>query len=231
MYGKMTKLKNGLRKILFIAYKWLHRTLHNIGVLPISRNFGIGRGSPVGRYYVEHFLREQAGQVRGHCLEFGDARYASLFSGFDTYEVTDLEEGEDIDYPGDIHDPSTLPKEYFNTIICVQVFEHLKNPQRAAKILYQSMKRSGVLLLTAPFINPVHYVPTDFWRFTPEAITMILIDSGFEVEVIDFGGNSLVSTGSLLGMVQEDFTDAELQRKDPVYPYNILVRARKPHDN
>jgi hypothetical protein len=31
-----------------------------------------------------------------------------------------------------------------------------------------------------------------------------------------------------VGMVTEDFTPAELDRKDPAFPYNILIRARKP---
>jgi hypothetical protein len=86
----------------------------------------------------------------------------------------------------------------------------------------------GVLLLTAPFINQVHYDPTDFRRFTPNGLELILRDSGFEMEVVDFGVNTLVGTGSLLGLVQEDFTPAELDKKDPVYPYNVLISARKP---
>jgi hypothetical protein len=57
---------------------------------------------------------------------------------------------------------------------------------------------------------------------------MIIKDAGFHVEIVSFGGNSLVGTGSLLGMVQEDFSVAELEAKDPIYPYNILIRARKP---
>ena len=84
------------------------------------------------------------------------------------------------------------------------------------------------LLLTAPFINPVHYVPTDFRRFTPECLEMLLRDAGFEIDSVDFGGNSLVGTGSLLGMVQEDFSVKELELKDPIYPYNVLVRAHRP---
>ena len=36
---------------------------------------------------------------------------------------------------------------------------------------------------------------------------------------------------TLLGMVQEDFTRAEMDRKDPVYPYNVLVRAHRTDDS
>src|SRR5262249_24270557 len=124
--------------------------------------------------------------------------------------------------------PLDMPLEHFDAVVCVQVFEHLVYPERAANSLFRIMSPGAVLLLTAPFINPVHYVPTDFRRFTPECLEMTLRDAGFVVELVDFGGNSLVGTGSLLGMVQEDFTTRELDAKDPVYPYNVLIRARKP---
>jgi SAM-dependent methyltransferase len=223
-------LKEAARYSLFKLYVNLHRFLHSINVLPYSRNFGLERGSPVGRYYVEKFLRENALSIVGRCLEFGEDRYKSYFPKATEYEVTDVVERPGVKYVCDIHEPKGMPKDHFNAIICTQVFEHLAYPERAAKSLYELMAPGGILLLTAPFINPVHYVPTDFRRFTPECLEMIIKEAGFDVEIVSFGGNSLVGTGSLLGMVQEDFSVAELEKKDPVYPYNILIKARKPGD-
>lgn len=221
-------LKKKVKFGLFKLYIQIHRFFHAINVLPYSRNFGLERGSPIGRYYVERFLREHAGSIAGYCLEFGEPRYKSYFPKATKYEITDVVSRPGVHYVCDIHEPQGMPKNYFNAVICTQVFEHLAYPEKAARSLFDLMAPNGVLLLTAPFINPVHYVPTDFRRFTPECLEMIIQDAGFVVETVSFGGNSLVSTGSLMGMVQEDFSRAELEKKDPVYPYNILVRARKP---
>ena len=220
--------KGVIRYGLFRLYILIHRFFHAINVLPYSRNFGLERGSPVGRYYVEKFLRENAGRITGRCLEFGEPRYKSYFPKATRYEITDVVSRPGVNYVCDIHNPQGMPKDYFDAVICTQVFEHLAHPERAAQSLYELMAPGGILLLTAPFINPVHYVPTDFRRFTPECLDMIIQEAGFIVESIGYGGNSLVSTGSLMGMVQEDFSIAELEKKDPVYPYNILIRARKP---
>ena len=57
---------------------------------------------------------------------------------------------------------------------------------------------------------------------------MLLEDAGFIVDELDFGGNSLVSTGSLMGMIQADFSTRELDEKDAVYPWNILARVHRP---
>jgi SAM-dependent methyltransferase len=221
-------VKRIIRYSLFKLYIQIHRFFHVIHVLPYSRNFGLERGSPVGRYYVEKFLRENADSISGRCLEFGDPRYKSYFPKAREYEITDVVKRPGVTYVCDIHDPVGMPKNHFNAVICTQVFEHLAYPEKAAKSLFELMAPGGVLLLTAPFINPVHYVPTDFRRFTPECLDMILREAGFHVEIVSFGGNSLVGTGSLLGMVQEDFSVAELEKKDPIYPYNVLVKARKP---
>lgn len=217
-----------IRYALFRFYIQIHRFFHAIHVLPYSRNFGLERGSPVGRYYVEKFLRENADYIVGRCLEFGEPRYKPYFPKVREYEITDVVQRPGVKYVCDIHEPQGMPKNHFNAVICTQVFEHLAYPEKAAKSLFEIMAPGGVLLLTAPFINPVHYVPTDFRRFTPECLDMIIKDAGFNVEIVSFGGNSLVGTGSLLGMVQEDFSVAELEAKDPIYPYNILIRARKP---
>jgi SAM-dependent methyltransferase len=224
----LRRLKRTVGAVLFKSYIWHHRLLHFLRVLPFSRTFGMERGTPVGRSYVNHFLQANADQVRGKCLEFGNDRYRSCFPRSTSYHVTDVVERPGVDYVCDIHSPHCLPKDHFDAVICTQVFEHLAYPEIAARSLFQILAPDGILLLTAPFINPVHYVPTDFRRFTPECLEMMLQDAGFDVEILDFGGNSLVSTGILLGMVQEDFSRRELQKKDPVYPLNVLIRARKP---
>jgi SAM-dependent methyltransferase len=229
--NRLTKwLKHTIKAGLFRGYIIHHRLLHNIGVLPYSRNFGFERGTPVGRHYVESFFRKHASSVRGRCLDFGDDRYRSFFPLTSSYEVINLTPGDGVDYVCDVHDVTSMPQAAFDSIICPQVFEHLAWPEKAAESIKRLLKPGGILLLTAPFINPVHYVPTDYRRFTPECLAMILEDAGLVIDEISFGGNSLVGTGSLLGMVVQDFSKRELDHKDPVYPYNVLVRAHRPED-
>src|ERR1041384_1893415 len=46
---------------------------------PISGEFGLDRGEPVDRYYVEKFLERHAEDIRGRVLEIGDDRYTKKF--------------------------------------------------------------------------------------------------------------------------------------------------------
>jgi len=221
-------LKRLVKKLFFRIFIFEFRLLHRWGVLPYGNLFGFGRGLPVGRYYVENFLRDNASYVKGRCLDFGDPRYKSFFPQATQYEVLNISPGPQVDFVTDIHDLQNIPLQAFDAIICPQVFEHLAYPERAAVSLFELLKPGGVVLITAPFLNPVHYVPTDYRRFTPECLTMILQDAGLSVDFVSFGGNCLIGTGSFLGMVTEDFTKEEMDRQDPIFPYNILIRASRP---
>ena len=46
---------------------------------PVSREFGFERGRPIDRWYIERFLREHAGDVRGRVLEVAESTYTQWY--------------------------------------------------------------------------------------------------------------------------------------------------------
>src|SRR5262249_19247949 len=46
---------------------------------PISRSFGLDRGTPIDRYYIEKFLAAHGADIKGRALEIGDASYCRRF--------------------------------------------------------------------------------------------------------------------------------------------------------
>lgn len=72
-----------------------------------------------------------------------------------------------------------------DTILCSEVFEHLKNPFLALKEFSRVIKQGGKLLLTAPFCSLVHMAPyyfssgfSEFWYYEN------LKDYGFTIKEI-----------------------------------------------
>src|ERR1044072_1424135 len=51
------------------------------GLEPVSRIWGLDRGSAIDHYYIEKFLSAQAADIRGTTLEMADARYTRRFGG------------------------------------------------------------------------------------------------------------------------------------------------------
>ena len=59
------------------------------------------------------------------------------------------------------------------------------------KILQETqrvLKQNGLLLLTVPFIYPYNPEPTDYWRFSPEALHRLLYQAGFhDTRIVPIG--------------------------------------------
>ena len=62
----------------------------------------------------------------------------------------------------------------FDYIILSEVLEHVKYPHSAIDNLYASLKKQGTLILTVPFIFPIHDRPNDYFRYTKYGLEMML---------------------------------------------------------
>jgi SAM-dependent methyltransferase len=217
-----TKLRTFLQNMFVRVFRWYWR--HKL--LPISTDFGWSRGTPVGRHYVNKFVAEMATGLGGTVLEFGESRYKACFKTVQQYQVIDVVPGPSVDYVCDIHDVSSVPEHYFDVIVCTQVLEHVERPVDALRQLHKLLKHDGHLICTVPFLAHIHYVPTDFYRFSIDAICSALGTAGFQVLEARNSGNALVTLGSLLGYAAEDFRSKEMEVVDNVYPFNVLAFAR-----
>jgi SAM-dependent methyltransferase len=69
--------------------------------------------------------------------------------------------------------------------------EHVPEPVVFLAEAFRCLKHDGRLLLTVPFAARWHYVPHDYWRFTPSALERLLSASGFDHIAVYARGNSL----------------------------------------
>ena len=76
----------------------------------------------------------------------------------------------------------------FDYVVSDQVFEHIEgDPFRAMAETIRVLKPGGVLVHTTCFINPVHGEPSDFWRYTPDALRLLVGDDAQVIEVSGWG--------------------------------------------
>ena len=152
-----------LRKRLFRGYRELRRRLLGIprpgsvawGDLrrlePISRDFGTDRGLPVDRYYIERFLSQNAGDVKGRVLEIGDRTYTVKY-GEDRVtrsDVLHVKPGNPVaTIVGDLTDAPHIPDDEFDAIILTQTLQFIYDARAAIGTLHRILKPGGVLLAT-----------------------------------------------------------------------------------
>ncbi len=101
---------------------------------PFSDRYGYDRGTPVDRYYIERFLSEHAGRIRGDVLEVKDAHYTRRFGDGARPHVVDLDSGNPAaDLHADLNVPGSLPAERFDCVILTQVLQFLSPETALAK--------------------------------------------------------------------------------------------------
>jgi SAM-dependent methyltransferase len=77
--------------------------------------------------------------------------------------------------------PATIPRELFSLVLCTEVLEHVARWDRAFENFSALVKRGGRIIITAPFVYPLHEEPCDFWRPTPYAVQNAAATNGFTV--------------------------------------------------
>jgi SAM-dependent methyltransferase len=108
-------------------------------------------------------------QVAGQ-EEIADLR--SLFPGRD-YLGIDVRPGPGVDRVADV-ERLPFPDASFGTVLALNTFEHVPRFWRGFEEVHRVLRPDGALLLTCPFYFHVHDYPSDYWRFTPQALEVLL---------------------------------------------------------
>jgi len=204
-------------------------------ITPIDSGFGLGRGKPVDRHYIEDFLCRHAGDIRGRVLEVGEDAYTVEYGGARVTRSDILH--ADASNPratliADLADGSALPSDSFDCFICTQTLTYIYDVQRAVRTIHRILAPGGVLLTTVPGISQMSPYDRDrwgeYWRFTAQSLGRLLGEpfGAGNVEVEAYG-NVLASTAFLQGLCAGDLSTEELDHRDQRYQMLVAGRAVK----
>lgn len=203
---------------------------------PISDVWGLDRGLPVDRYYIEAFLNSNASRIRGNVLEIGDDYYTRRFGGDRVLKSDILHVSLDSSKAtivGDLTKGDHLPHSAFDCIVCTQTLQFIYDVETAVRSCHAMLAPGGVLLATFPGISQISRYDMDrwgdYWRLT-SASARRLFAGVFQSQAIEIKnyGNVLAATAFLHGIAVEELRSEELDRHDPDYQVLIAVRAEKP---
>jgi SAM-dependent methyltransferase len=76
-------------------------------------------------------------------------------------------------------------------ILCTETLEHVYDTKQFLAEARRCLARSGRILFTVPFSARWHYIPYDYWRFTPSSLQMLLAEAGFRRVAIYARGNEI----------------------------------------
>lgn len=199
---------------------------------PISRSYGMDRGTPVDRYFIERFLDENRGAIRGACLEVLDAAYTKRFGrGVTRADVLDIDPtNAQATVVGDLRRLDEVADGTYDCVVLTQVLQYIDDLDAAVRELARVLKPGGTILATVPALQRNERRP-HYWKFTA-ASAEYLFTKRFPPDRLEVRswGNVLAGTAIWVGLSREDLPAASLDEHDPDFPCTISVRATKPAD-
>jgi peptidoglycan/xylan/chitin deacetylase (PgdA/CDA1 family)/glycosyltransferase involved in cell wall biosynthesis len=207
-------------------------------VSPISPVWGLDRGRPLDRYYIEKFLDRRQADIRGRVLEIKDSYYSTRFGGT-RVEQTDVLDIDDRNPQATVVADLTqaneiLPSDTFDCFILTQTLHIIYDIKAVLANAYRILKPGGVLLCTVPCVSRISYEDGglddgDFWRFTEASIRAAMCEV-FPADVVEITthGNVMVCAAFLLGLDPGEISVNQLDEIDPGFPLICCIRAAKP---
>lgn len=209
--------------------------------VPVSREYGFDRGTPVDRHYIDDFLGRFApvggyaeGRIGGAVLEIGGRAYADRFAGgAPRVDVLHADASNpEATIVGDLTQPGVLAADTYDCAICTQTLQVIWDVPAALAQLHAALRPGGVLLITVPGISaavtPDRDYWGDWWRFTSGSMRRLAQEAfpGGDVHVEAYG-NVLAATCFLHGIAAEELASGELDLRDPAYEVVVGVRATR----
>jgi SAM-dependent methyltransferase len=199
---------------------------------PLSDHYGLDRGTPVDRRYIERFLSTRHRVIRGTVLEIQDSSYTTRFGEDQVSQsvVVDIDAtNPNATLIADLQLPDALPPDSYDCIILTQTLHLLRRPGVCVANCFAALRPGGVLLATAPSVSRVSptYPQDDFWRFTPAGIAELFSRHWPGDFTVNGFGNLRTCTAFLLGEVVEELSEVVLSNHDPRFPLTVAVEATK----
>ncbi|MFD1298902.1 class I SAM-dependent methyltransferase [Lysobacter gummosus] len=88
----------------------------------------------------------------------------------------------------------------FDAVICLEVLEHVPDPQRVLDEISRVLRSGGVVWLSMPFLYPIHDAPHDYQRFTLHGLKRSVQNCGLSLSEVDKTLHALRTAGLLASL-------------------------------
>ncbi len=238
--GEITKVveEEEWSSLLRTAYRHKYpfiRAAASMEPLPISRQFGTERGTPIDRYYIEQFLEEHKEFIQGDVLEIEDNSYTIRF-GQDRVKLSVVMDvsctDSDITFNGNLETGDGIREEIADCFILTQTLMYIYDLKSCAHHISRLLKKDGVVLITCSGISQNSVRCMDnygcYFNFN-EAALIKMFEQEPSFTVVESGslGNVKTVISHLGGLCCEDLKEEDFKINDKYYPLIVYAVVKK----
>jgi hypothetical protein len=201
---------------------------------PVSTQFGLDRGRPVDRFYIERFLEQNKELIRGRVLEVQERTYTDWFgTAIEQSDVLHAAPGNpEATVVGDLTTGEGIEQDAYDCIILTQTLPFIYDVRAAVHGTRTALKPGGTVLATVPGISQISREDRrdwgDWWRFTSDSARRLFEEEYGAANVeCEVHGNLVAACALLYGLAQEELTREELERRQDDYEIIVTVKARR----
>lgn len=140
-------------------------------------------------FYIDKFICESSKKLRDtdKILDAGagDCPYKKYFNPFN-YDSIDIK-GKHHTFLCSLDNIPVIDESY-DVVVCTQVLEHVKYPQKTINEFYRILRPDGKLFLTAPQGWKLHGEPNNYFNFTRYGLELLFKNAEFMVISIESVG-------------------------------------------
>ena len=142
------------------------------------------------------------------------------------YKGMDMRPGPGVDLVGDVQQLQ-LADRSVGTFLAMSLFEHVPHFWKGFSEMERVVRNDGAALICCPFYFYIHNYPGDFWRFTPQALELLL--AGFDRKIIGWHGQSKRPTNVWALAFGNQYPQISRDQLDR-YASRLLNCAREPEN-
>ena len=231
-------MKSFLKKF----YCYFNRKINRKQNTPLTRNFGVRRGTPIDRYFIDkkisNFLEsldKKKKKYRG--LEIGGFHYlrrnSSVYEAFELVQSSskgfkDNVICKDLNIP---YDGEFENIEKFDFIVCTQVLNFVKDDINSLQVMNKLLNKNGIIIGSVTgMISPLSMYDYERWGayrgYTDQGLKALFERTNYSINIETFGNFDL-SCEFLNGSVVEDLDEDILNFKDPLFQTTHTFNALK----
>lgn len=219
-----------------ILYPDAKELVFSLPLHPVDEDYGLNRGTPVDRFYIERFLQENSELVKGKVLEVGGRDYTIRFGGEKVIESDIIHkiisDSSKRIFRGDLETGEGLSEGIYDCFICTQTLPFIYDLNNAVNNIVKLLKPGGSALITAGGISQI--ITNDrrryghYWSFTDMSMERLFLGVRGVSWVKAFTyGNVKSASAFLYGLSWEELGKDILEVYDPEYQVIVAAVVRK----